>query len=62
MTSVPDITRLIARIAEWQEEHGKPGGRAETTRRLEEADKLLDEVSNLLVEIRREMMGGGRGR
>jgi hypothetical protein len=37
MTSVPEITRILARIAEWQEGHGKPGGRAEAARRLEEA-------------------------
>ena len=60
MTSVPDITRLIARIAEWQEGHGKPGGRAESARRLEEANKLLEEVSNALVDMRRELLGSGR--
>jgi hypothetical protein len=27
-------------------------------RRLEEANKLLEAVSNLLTEMRREMMGG----
>ena len=51
MTSVPDITRLLARIAEWQERHGKALGRAETARRLEEANKLLDEVSNMLGDV-----------
>ena len=45
MTSIPDLTRLLARIHEWQDGHGKPGGRAEAARRLEEANKLLDEVS-----------------
>jgi hypothetical protein len=24
MASIPDLTRLIARIADWQEGHGKP--------------------------------------
>ena len=43
MTSVPDITRLLAR--------GKPGGRAEAARRLAEANKLLDEVSNMLGDV-----------
>jgi hypothetical protein len=52
VTSVPDITRLLAR--------GKPGGRAEAARRLAEANKLLDEVSNMLGELRRELMGGIR--
>ena len=50
MTSVPDITRLLARIGEWQEGHGKPGGRAEAARRLDEAHKLLDEVANMLAD------------
>ncbi len=59
MTSIPDITRLLARIAEWQEGHGKPGGRTEAARRLDEAHELLDEVSNMLVEMRRELMAGG---
>jgi hypothetical protein len=57
---VPDITRLIARIEDWKGQ-GPALGRAEAARRLEEAHKLLEEVSNMLVEIRREMMGGGRG-
>ena len=42
MTSVPEITRLLAWIAEWQDGHGKPGGRAEAARWLDEANKLLD--------------------
>ena len=62
MASVPDITRLIARIHEWQEGHGKAGGRAEAARRLDEADKLLDEISNMLGDVRREMLGAGKAR
>jgi hypothetical protein len=58
--SVPDITRLIARIAEWQEEHGKPGARADAARRIEEAQKLLAEIADMLIEMRRELLGGGR--
>jgi hypothetical protein len=58
--TTPDITRLIARIAEWQEAHGKPGGRADATRRLEGANKLLEEVANMLGDIRRELLGSGR--
>ena len=57
MTSVPDLTRLIARIADWQEGHGKPGGpmpRAVLRRRT---SCLLDEVSNMLGDVRRELMG-----
>ena len=57
MTSVPDITRMIARIQDWQDGHGKAGGRAEAARRLDEAHKLLDEVANLLIEMRRELLG-----
>ena len=44
MTSVPEITRILTRIHEWQEGHGKPGGRADAARRLDEAHKLLDEI------------------
>ena len=57
MTSVPDITRLLAWIAEWQDGHGKPGGRADAARRLDEAHKLLDEISNMLADVQRELMG-----
>jgi hypothetical protein len=59
VASVPDITRMLARIAEWQEGHGKPGGRAEAERRLDETHKLLDEVSNILTDMRRELLGSG---
>jgi hypothetical protein len=60
VTSIPDVTRLLARITEWHDGHGKPGGRAEAARRLDEANKLLDEVSNMLTEMRRELLGGSR--
>ena len=62
MTSVPEITRLLAWIADWQDGHGKPGGRADAARRLDEAHKLLDEIGNMLIEMRREMLGAGRAR
>ena len=57
MTSIPDITRLFAWIGEWQEGHSKPGGRADAARRLDEAHKLLDEVANMLTDMRRELLG-----
>jgi hypothetical protein len=60
LTSVPDITRMIARIEDWREGRGKPGGRAEAAHRLGEAHKLLDEISNMLTEMRRELLGRGR--
>jgi hypothetical protein len=62
VTTVPDITRLLAWIAEWQDGHGKPGGRAEAARRLDEAHRLLDEIANMLTEMRRTMLGAGRAR
>ena len=58
MTSVPEITRLLAKIPEWQDGHNKPGGRAEAARRLDEAHKLLDELRNMLTEIRRTLLTG----
>ena len=58
VTSVPEITRMLARIHEWQEGHGKPGGRAEAARRLDEAHKLLDEIEHMLADMRRTLMGG----
>ena len=60
MTSVPDITRTIARIEDWKEEHGKARGRADTDRVLSEAHKLFDEISNMLTEMRRALLGRGR--
>ena len=62
MPTVPEITRMIARIQEWRDGHGKPGGRTEAARRLDDAHKLLDEISNLLSEMRRDLLGGGRQR
>jgi hypothetical protein len=60
VTSIPDITRMLARIEDWKEGHGKPGGRAEAARRLDEAHKLLDEISNMLANLRRTMLPGAR--
>jgi hypothetical protein len=61
-SAFPEITRLLAPIHEWQDRHGKPGGRADAARRLDEAHKLLDEISDTLTETRREWLGtAGRG-
>ncbi len=57
-TSIPELTRLLAAIHTWQDGHGQPGGRAEAARRLDEAHKLFEEVSNTLAEMRREILGG----
>ena len=51
---------MIARIEDWKEEHRKARGRAETDRALSEADKLFDEISNMLTEMRRALPGRGR--
>jgi hypothetical protein len=56
VTSIAAITRMLARIADCQDDHGKPGGHAETVRRLDEAHKLLGEIS----DMRRELLGGRR--
>jgi hypothetical protein len=37
-------------------------GRADAARRPEEANKLLEELANMLVDMRRELMGSGRQR
>ena len=47
MTSVPEITRIIARIEDWKGQ-GPVLGRADAARRLDEAHRLLDEVANVL--------------
>ena len=56
MTSVPEITRVIARIEDWKGQ-GPVLGRAEAARRLEGANKLLEEVANMLTEMRRDLLG-----
>ncbi len=56
MASVPDITRMLARIEDWKGQ-GPALGRAEATRRLDEAHKLLDEIANMLADVRRDLLG-----
>jgi hypothetical protein len=53
---------MIARIEAWKEARGRARGRAETDRVLGEAHKLLDEISRMLTEMRRELLGSGRQR
>jgi hypothetical protein len=60
VTSVPEITRMIARIEAWKEERGKAKGRVETDRALGDAHKLFDEISNMLTKTRRVLLGRGR--
>jgi hypothetical protein len=55
----PRAHRVLAAIHTWQDGHGQPGGRAEAAPRLDEAHKLLDEVANVLTEMRRTLLGGG---
>jgi hypothetical protein len=50
VTSVPDITRMLARIEDWKGQ-GPAMGRAGAACRLEEAQKLLEEVSNMLTDV-----------
>ena len=59
VTSVPEITRMIAHTEDWKRQ-GPALGRAEAARRLDEAHKLLNEISNILTELRRTMLGTGR--
>ncbi len=56
MTTVPDITRLIARIEDWKGQ-GPALGRAEAAHRLDEAHKLLEEIA----DMRRAMLVAGEG-
>jgi hypothetical protein len=62
VASVPDITRMIARIEDWKQQSDMARGRAETDRVLGEADKLFDELSDMLTEMRRQLLGSGRQR
>ena len=62
MTSIPELTRILAAIHTRQVGHGHPGGRADAAQRLEEAHKLLDAVANMLTEMRRTMLGAGKDR
>jgi hypothetical protein len=51
---------MIARIEDWKEGHGKARGHAETDPALGEAHKLFDEISKMLTEMRRELLGRGK--
>jgi hypothetical protein len=53
---------MLARIAEWQDGHGKPGGRADAARRLDDAHRLLDEIADMLTHMRRVLLGNTRQR
>jgi hypothetical protein len=59
VASVPEITRMIARIEDWKDGRRKARGRVETDRVLGEAHKLFHEVSNMLTEMRRIVMRSG---
>ncbi len=54
-------TKRFARPFTWQDGHGQPGGCADAARRLDEAHKLLDEVGNMLTEMRRTMRAPSPG-
>jgi glycine cleavage system regulatory protein len=60
MTSVPEITRMLARIQEWKGGHGQVLGPAEAARRLDEALALLTEAGDLLIELRQALRGATR--
>jgi hypothetical protein len=62
VTPVPKITRMIARIEDWNERCRKARGRTEPEHMLGEARKLFDEISNLLTELRRQLLDRGRQR
>jgi hypothetical protein len=59
VTTVPEITRLLARIEDWKGQ-GPAMGRAEGARRLAEAHKLFDDVANMLTNVRQGLLGSGR--
>ena len=50
MTSIPGITRILARIHKWYDGHGQAMGHAEAAGRFDEEHKLLDEISNMLAQ------------
>jgi hypothetical protein len=56
VASIPEITRMIARIEDWKERREKARGRADTDRVLGEAHKLFDEASDMPTELRRELL------
>jgi hypothetical protein len=55
-------TRMLARIEDWKEGHGKARGRAETDRMLSEARQLLTEIQHMLADMRGELLGSSRQR
>jgi hypothetical protein len=62
VTTVAEITRMIARIEDWKEARGKARGRDDTDRVLGDAHWLFDEIGDMLTEMRRELLGGSRQR
>ena len=60
--AVPRVPVVVVPAEDWKERRGKARGRADTDRVLSEAAKLFDELSDMLTEIRRELLGSGRPR
>jgi hypothetical protein len=59
--TVPDITRLIARIEDGKGQ-GAAMGRADAARRIEEAQRLLTEIADMLTDVRQGLLGSSRQR
>jgi hypothetical protein len=57
MTSVANITRMIATGKSGAERRGAAPA---TDRVLGEAHKLFDELSDMLTELRRKLLGNGK--
>src|SRR6202035_951073 len=56
VTSVPEITRMLARIQEWQEGHGKAGGRTEAAEACFAVRSAVNQVRSLH-SLRRRSLG-----
>jgi hypothetical protein len=51
VTSIPEITRMLARIADWKEAREKARGRAETDHMLGEADRFCQQSGHAIADL-----------
>ena len=59
MTSIPELTRLLAAIHTWQDGHGSREAAPKPPAGSRRRTSCSTRSANMLTELRRAMLGGG---